>query len=193
MTVGVLALQGDFAEHIGLLSDLEVTGIEVRTLKDLSSCSALIIPGGESTVIGKMLDESGIGEEIKKRNKAGTLPIFATCAGVILIANEVTGKNPPLYLDLLDIVAERNAYGTQLQSFETDVDVEGIGNMHAIFIRAPRIMRTGEKVEVLAKHDGSPVLVKQGDIIASTFHPEIQEGETRLHSLFLEQVAAVRN
>ncbi len=186
MTVGVLALQGDFSEHAELLRLLKVRWREVRTLEDLRCVHRLIIPGGESTVIAQLLSTTGLREEIQRRAAQGTLPIYGTCAGAILLANRVSGKEPPRSLGLLDVTVDRNAYGTQTQSFEAILKVKGLRSpVRAAFIRAPQITAVGEGVEVLASHGGKPVLVRQGDILAGTFHPEVR-GRTEIHELFMK-------
>lgn len=191
MTIGVLALQGDFAEHIEVLRKLSAHAVEVRTLGDLSRCDALIIPGGESTVVSFLMEEFGLLRAIPSRNREGTLPILGTCAGSILLAREVSGKNPPRTLELLDIGVERNAYGTQRESFQAKLSVKGReGFLYVSFIRAPKIVRVADAVEVLASHEGTPVLVRQGDILASTFHTEVSLG-TWLHEQFLMRVFSV--
>lgn len=185
MVVGVLAFQGDFSEHIVVLHSMHVPAIEVRSLSDLSKVGALIIPGGESTVIAKFLGETGVGQEIARRVKSETLFVYGTCAGAIVLSKKVTGKNACRSLGLIDITVDRNAYGTQLHSFEAEIKVKGIqGKIPVSFIRAPKITRVGKGVEVLAEHDGIPVLVRQGRVLAGTFHPEVKE-EARLHRLFL--------
>ena len=183
-TVGVLALQGDFAEHVRVLTEIGVATREVRNLDDLKTVDALIIPGGESTVMNSLLTKA-MREEIGRRHTNGTLPIYGTCAGAILLAKEVTGKNPPQTLKLMDIGVERNAYGTQLQSFQASLDLkEEAERLLATFIRSPKITRVGNDAEVLASYRGDPVLVRQGSLLAGTFHPEV-EGEQRVHTLFL--------
>lgn len=191
MVVGVLAFQGDFAEHIEVLSRLRVPSIEVRAKDDLSKIGALIIPGGESTVIAKFLVSTGVGREIKRRvhDRKHPLAVYGTCAGVIVLARRVTGKNAPRGLGLIDITVDRNAYGTQIESFETVLNVRGIREpLSVAFIRAPKITRVGRKVEILADDQGLPVLVWQGRILASTFHPEVR-AETAIHRFFLASVA----
>lgn len=213
-TVGVLAFQGDFAEHHAILRKLKVASIDVRNLTDLAQVDALIIPGGESTVMAKFLEESRVGKEIirraripsslaplqtrlrqgnvgqeaegKNKTHASTsLTIFGTCAGAILLARKATGKNAPRTLGLIDITIDRNAYGTQTDSFEAKLKVRGMKKtVPASFIRAPKITRVGKGVEVLAEHDGVPVLVRQGNVMVATFHPEVR-GETGVHELFL--------
>lgn len=204
MVVGVLAFQGDFSEHIAVLHSMHVPAIEVRSISDLSKISALIIPGGESTVISKFLQETGVGKEIIRRVNVKAPPpaappqrspgeglgrgltIYGTCAGGILLSKKVTGKNACRPLGLIDITIDRNAYGTQLDSFEADIRVKGIqGKIPVSFIRAPKITRVGKDVEVLAEHDGVPVLVRQGRVLAGTFHPEVR-ADMRVHQMFLK-------
>ena len=190
MVVGVLAFQGDFAEHITVLHRLHVPSLEVRTIQDLSKIDALIIPGGESTVIAQCLHLSGVGREIVRRVKNIQRPmlVYGTCAGAIVLAKNVTGKNAPRPLGLIDITAERNAYGTQADSFEAVLRIGGIhGSVRASFIRAPKITRVGKGVEVISKYKGQPVLVRQGNVLAGTFHPEARE-ETAVHGLFIRML-----
>lgn len=174
MQIGVLSVQGNFAEHRKMLEELGVSVTEVRRSKDLEGVSALVLPGGESTVIMKFLDESGLGKDIADRVRSG-MPVLATCAGTILLSDS--------HMKLMDISVDRNAYGSQIQSFEASIDVEG-KKMHVSFIRAPKITRIGASVSVLAMHDGLPVIVRQGNMLAATCHPEMC-GETGLHQLFL--------
>ncbi|MEQ1849726.1 MAG: pyridoxal 5'-phosphate synthase glutaminase subunit PdxT [Candidatus Peribacteraceae bacterium] len=180
MTVGVLSFQGDFAEHMDVLASMEVQAMEVRSLGDLKKVDALIIPGGESTVMAKFLEEEKMSREIAARVKQG-MPILGTCAGAILLARKVMGKNSPKTLGLIDITVERNAYGTQHESFEALIKLKG-KNIPVSFIRAPKITSTGKNVEVLARFRGVPVLVRQGNVIAATFHTEVQNA-TALHKL----------
>ncbi len=182
--VGVLALQGDFAEHLQIFRKLGASCMEVRTKADLAKVSRLVIPGGESTVISRFLRLSGLDDAIKIRVREGTLPVYGTCAGAILLAKNALGKNAPPTLSLVDIDVERNAYGPQVDSFERTIRIEGLGAVRAAFIRAPVIVRVGEGVEILAEDGGNPVLVRQGNLLAGTFHPEVR-GETNLHKLFL--------
>jgi len=181
ITVGVLALQGDFAEHMDMIEGLNVEGLKVRSIDDLAKCDALILPGGESKVMMKLLVESGLDQEIIKRVQAD-MPVFATCAGAILLSDS--------HLNLLDISVDRNAYGSQLQSFSTQIEVEGIGSLEAVFIRAPIISRVGVGVRVLAQHKKHPVLVQKGNILAATFHPELSV-ESMLHRLFVTDLTSL--
>ena len=185
MHVGVLSFQGDFAEHLEIFRSLGANCCEVRAVKDLHDCTHLIIPGGESTVMSKFLASSELDCEIIRRVGEETLSIYGTCAGAILLAKDVTGKNAPKSLELLDITIERNAYGEQTESFETELQIRGIGTLvQASFIRAPKISKVGNEVEVLCNHDGKPVLVRTRRILAGTFHTEVR-GELRLHEFFL--------
>ena len=184
MIVGVLALQGDFAEHTTVLQSLGVDTREVRTPEDLALCDRLIIPGGESTVMGKLLKSSGILPTLVDRAHTGSLAIFGTCAGAILLAKDIVGKNAPEGLGLIDMTIDRNAYGTQLQSFHADISVPSIGMVPVAFIRAPKITRVGKDATILASYEGMPVLVRQGKFLASACHPEVR-GETALHRYFM--------
>ncbi len=187
MIVGVLAFQGDFAEHRDVLTRLRVPSVEVRSQSDLAKIDALIIPGGESTVIAKFLEETGVGTEIRNRMKSQKHPlrIYGTCAGAIVLAKKVTGKNAPRTLGLIDAVIDRNAYGTQIDSFEVDLKVSGIRKLvPAAFIRAPKITAVGKGVEVLSRYRGEPVLVRQGSVMIGTFHTEVRMS-TDVHAMFL--------
>ncbi|NOS67565.1 MAG: pyridoxal 5'-phosphate synthase glutaminase subunit PdxT [Candidatus Peribacteraceae bacterium] len=185
MKIGVLSFHGDFAEHISVLTALKVQSMEVRTLEDLEQVDRLIIPGGESTVIAKFLQMTGMDRVIRKRVAKGKLAVYGTCAGAILVAAKAKGKNAPSSLGLINIVVERNAYGSQMQSFEAALKVKGIAeSVNGSFIRAPIITKAGRGVEVLSMHDGKPVLVRQGRVLAGTFHPETR-GEIAIHKLFL--------
>ena len=186
MKVGVLALQGAFREHAETLDALGVEPLEVRTPAGLSALDALILPGGESTTIGKLLSTSGLLPALEERVAAG-LPMLGTCAGVILLATHVLdGRNDQPTLAALDVAVRRNGYGTQRHSFEAPLDVTGLdgGAFPGVFIRAPVLERVGADIEVLAVHDGAPVLVRHGPVWGSTFHPELS-GDLRLHERFL--------
>jgi 5'-phosphate synthase pdxT subunit len=188
--VGVLAVQGDVREHIDLLRGLGVAGVVVKTIEDLEAVDALVLPGGESTTIGFLLDEHGMIDPLRKRIEDG-LPVLGTCAGAILLARTVVGgpvRDWPK-VSVLDAVVHRNAYGRQVDSFEDDVDVQGVGKMHAVFIRAPVIESVGEGVEVLAVYRDGPVVVRERNVIAATFHPELAD-ESGLHELLLAAARA---
>lgn len=181
LKIGVLSLQGDFREHLQLLARLGIAGRDVRTREALEGVDGLIIPGGESTTLVRLLETSGLFAAIAERGRRG-LALFGTCAGMILLAKRAS-PYPQATLGLIDIDVERNAYGRQVESFEADLEVKAIGVMHAVFIRAPRMARVGRGVEVLAEHDGTPVIARQGQVLVSSFHPELA-GETRLHEYF---------
>lgn len=179
-TIGVLGLQGDVREHLELLEGLEATPRTVKTLDDLEAVDALVIPGGESTTIGFMLAEHAMIDPLVKRIADG-LPVLGTCAGAILLAKQVAGGDVAK-IGVLDIAIERNAYGRQVDSFEGELDVQGVGMMRAVFIRAPIITAVEDGVSVLAAHGDHPVVVQQGNVIAATFHPELA-AEAGLHEL----------
>lgn len=185
MRVGVLALQGDFREHLATLKKLGVESCEVRTVEELEKVDGLIIPGGESTTIANLLERSGLFSEIKERGRNG-LPIYGTCAGAILLAKEIINDSKS-YLGLIDIAVRRNAYGRQIDSFEADLNIKNIGPFHAVFIRAPIIERVGPKVEILAAHDSVPVMAQQENILVSSFHPELTN-DLRIHEYFLKLI-----
>ena len=193
MKIGVLALQGDFREHIVLVRSIGFTGIEVRTPEELGAVDALIIPGGESTTIGKLAELYGLIEPIRQRVRAG-MPILGTCAGMIFLASGVTEGDQP-QLGLLDVVVERNAFGRQVDSFEADLSIVGRDDpVHAVFIRAPWIHKAGAGVDVLASvqdpatGEERPVVVRQDNVFATSFHPELI-GETWIHELLVKAVA----
>lgn len=185
MKVGVLALQGDVIEHARVLEGLGVEVVEVRTPKDLEDVSGLIIPGGESTTIGKLMVRSGLDRAIPGRISRG-LSVYGTCAGMILMARTVRGGEPPL-LRVMDISVLRNAYGRQVDSFEVDVTIPTFGPppLRAVFIRAPVLEDVGSGVEVLASLDGRPILARQGHLLVSSFHPELASDD-RVHRYFLD-------
>ncbi|HKP84561.1 MAG TPA: pyridoxal 5'-phosphate synthase glutaminase subunit PdxT [Blastocatellia bacterium] len=183
MKIGVLAIQGDFAAHARALARAGVDAVEVRDRGALERVDGLIIPGGESTTMLKFIKEENLADSIKRFARAGK-PVFGTCAGAILLAREVHNPSQES-LDLINISVERNAYGRQLDSFIGTVDSSlGDGPLEAVFIRAPKILSAGESVEVLADLKGDPVLVREGNILAATFHPELTEDE-RIHRLFV--------
>ncbi len=184
-TVGVLALQGAFAAHAAILESLGTDTVEVRTVEQLESVDALVIPGGESTTMSMLLDRSGMLEPLRRRLADG-LPAFGTCAGLILLAAEIRdGRDDQHALGMIDLTVARNGYGRQIDSFESDLDVVGLdGPFHAVFIRAPRVERAGDGVEVLASVDGDPVLCRQGSVLVAGFHPELS-GDDRIHRQWL--------
>jgi pyridoxal 5'-phosphate synthase pdxT subunit len=182
-TVGVLSLQGDVEKHLQALERAGVAGRPVKTAEGLAEVDGLIIPGGESTTVGMLLDRFGLSEPIRERARAG-MPVFGTCTGLILLARDIRGSDQPR-IGLMDIEVERNAYGRQVDSFETDIPVPELGEepVHAVFIRAPAIRRVGPEVEVLAEVDETPLLVRQDRILGASFHPELTD-DARLHALF---------
>lgn len=187
--VGVLALQGAFREHVAALNRLGVATRELRQLKDLQGIDALVIPGGESTTIGKLLVDLEMLEPLRARIEEG-MPVYGSCAGLILLCRHIEGSEQPR-LDVLDATVRRNAFGRQADSFEANLDIPELGPepLPAVFIRAPVIMATGPKVHVLARveMDGAEyaVAVRQGNILATSFHPELTP-DTRFHRYFLE-------
>lgn len=186
-TVGVLALQGAFIEHEQMLERLDVESREVRQRKHLDGIDALIIPGGESTTIGKLLDSLAMTEPLRELGRAG-LPMWGTCAGLIVLATDA--GRPQTTLGLLDITVRRNAFGSQLDSFEAPLDVPALGAapFHAVFIRAPWVERAGPGVRLLASlHDGPIVAVERDNLLATAFHPELT-ADSRFHEYFLRQV-----
>ena len=185
MKAGVLALQGDFREHARVLTDAGATALEVRTPLDLDEVACLVIPGGESTTIGKLAVSAGLVEPIRERAASG-MPMLGTCAGMIVMAARVEGGAP--LLGLVDITVRRNAYGRQVDSFETDLEVEGIDHrVRGVFIRAPWVEDAGPDVRVLAEHEGHPVVLEQASLLVTSFHPELC-GETALHEALLRKV-----
>ncbi len=182
MRVGVLALQGDVREHVRLLKEIGADPVAVKTREALDDVEGIVLPGGESTTIGFLLEKFELMDPLRKRIEDG-MPTLGTCAGAILLASRIDGGDVPK-LGVLDATMHRNAYGTQIESFEDDVDVEGAGTMHAVFIRAPIVEGVGEGVEVLATCRERPVVVRQGNVIAATFHPELAD-ETGLHRMLL--------
>ncbi len=183
MKIGVLALQGAFQEHLDTLRSIGVEGTRVREPADLEGLSGLILPGGESTTMRLGIDRWGLREPLLDFAASGA-PMFGTCAGMIVLAREIAGGEPPI-LPLLDVTVERNAFGRQLDSFESELSVPVLGDtpVHGVFIRAPVIERTGPDVDVLARlDDGRVVAVREKNVVATAFHPELA-GETRFHRL----------
>ncbi len=184
--VGVLALQGDVREHLRILEKLGVEPIPVKTPEQLGNVDALVIPGGESTTIGKMSVRFGLLDPLRSAVDKG-LPVYGTCAGMIFLAGAVTEGDQPL-IGSLDVVVKRNAFGPQNESFEADLDIDGLDDpFHAIFIRAPWIEKVGSEVEVLSEIDEHPVMVRQGRILATSFHPELT-GDGRIHQMLLDLI-----
>jgi 5'-phosphate synthase pdxT subunit len=188
MVIGVLALQGAFREHIGMLTSVGAVGVGVRLPEQLEGADGLIIPGGESTTIAKLMVEYGFPECIKAFAASGR-PVFGTCAGLILLAEMVAGEKQRL-LNLIDIDVRRNAYGRQVDSREVDVEVPAVGEnpFRAVFIRAPVIERIGNGVSALAQYRGRVVMARQENILVATFHPELTD-DTRIHRYFLGMAA----
>jgi len=182
--VGILALQGDVSEHAQALTDLGADAVEVRTPEQLAAVDALVLPGGESTTMSMLLESSGLFDVVVTRLADG-MPAFGTCAGMILLASEVLdGRPDQRSFGVIDLAVRRNAFGRQVDSFEADLDVDGVGRVPAVFIRAPYVERAGDGVDVLARIDDHPVLCRQGAVLAAAFHPELS-GDLRLHQLFL--------
>lgn len=192
MKVGVLAVQGAFARHRIKLEEMGVGAIEVRTVAGLDDVDAIVFPGGESTTMSMMLERTGMFEPLAARLSDG-MPAFGTCAGMILLAAAIVdGRPDQRCLQAIDIDVRRNAFGRQIDSFETDLDVtlqpgRGPESVHAVFIRAPVVTKVGPEVEVLAEVDGKAVACRQGSVIVTAFHPELAEGD-RIHRAFLDGI-----
>jgi len=184
--IGVLAIQGAFREHRKVLEKLGVQVVEVRSKEDLTDLQGLIIPGGESTAIGKQLELDGFGDRIREMSDQG-VPIFGTCAGMILLSKRVD-QSQQYTLGLMDTLVKRNAFGRQIASFEADISVKGFsGDVRAVFIRAPYVLETGSQVEVLGEYSGKIVFVRQNNILACAFHPELTSDE-KVHKYFLQMI-----
>ena len=176
MKIGVLAVQGNFREHVAMLQRLGVEAIEIRLPEQLEGVDALVIPGGESTTFMRLMRLYGLDEAVRRFQG----PMFGTCAGMIVLDRE--------HLGLVDLVVDRNAYGRQVASFEADLELAGDERpLRGVFIRAPRVRELGGDVEILAEHDGEPVLVREGRFLVASFHPELTD-DTRVHERFLELV-----
>lgn len=189
--IGVLALQGDTREHLGALRAAGAEAMTVRRVGELESVDALVIPGGESTTMSHLLREFELLEPLRARLADG-MPAYGSCAGMILLADEILDAGVPgreaLPLHGIDMTVRRNAFGRQVDSFEDDIAFDGLeGSMHAVFIRAPWVERVGPEVEVLARAAGHPVAVRQGRMLATAFHPEMT-GDRRVHALFVDMV-----
>lgn len=184
--MGVLALQGDVREHLHMFGSLGVNANPVKTPVQLQNIDGLVIPGGESTTIGKMSVRFGLLDPLKSAIDEG-MPVYGTCAGMIFLSSAVTDGDQPL-IGALDVVVKRNAFGRQNESFEANLDVAGLGDpFHAIFIRAPWLEKVGSEVEILSELDDHPVMVRQGKILATSFHPELT-GDGRIHRMFLDSI-----
>jgi 5'-phosphate synthase pdxT subunit len=191
MLVGVLALQGDVVEHVAALRRAGADATAVKTREQLARVNALVVPGGESTTVMKLLDRFGLDEPIVDRVRAG-MPFWGTCMGMIVAARDVADLDQPT-LDLIDITVRRNAFGRQNESAEVDLEIPALGAapFPAIFIRAPWIERAGPNVEVLARRGGHGVMVRQGNVLATSFHPELTN-DPRVHRYFLEMAGALQ-
>ena len=188
-TIGVLSLQGAFREHTQALEKLGAATVDVRLRRQLEGLNGLVIPGGESTTIGKLMVSYHLLDEVRRLGVEG-LPIFGTCAGLVMLARDLVEHDQPL-IGIMDIIARRNAFGRQVKSFEADLEVPAIGDepFPGVFIRAPWIERAGPDVAVLTSHMGHGVAARQGSLLVSAFHPELT-GDLRLHQLFLQMVKA---
>lgn len=184
LRIGVLAIQGGFEAHLAMLRGLGAEAAEARVPEDIAGLDGLVIPGGESTTIVKGIESAGLAEPIRAHHKRGR-PVFGTCAGMIVCDRDQLG--------LLDATTRRNAFGRQLQSFEVDLEVEGIGeeSLRAVFIRAPWVETAGAGVDVLASYGGHPVAVREGGVLACAFHPELTD-DSRMHALFMAMTTAAR-
>ena len=188
-SVGVLALQGAFSAHAQCLTECGVDAVEVRRPDDLEAVDALVMPGGESTTMSKLLQSSGLFDAIGSRLDRG-MPVFGTCAGMILLATELLdGRPDQRCFGAIDISVRRNGYGRQVDSFEAELNVASAGDepFHGVFIRAPKVERVGDGVEVLAEHAGVPVLLRSGRVSVASFHPELA-GDARLHESFIASI-----
>lgn len=190
--IGVVAYQGGFQKHIDALSRLGRDAIRVRDVESALRAAAFVIPGGESTTIGMLLDRFGVLPVLRQRITVEHVPVFGTCAGAILLAREIEGPPQP-HLGCLDVSVHRNAYGSQIESFEAAVAPGRLldSPFPGVFIRAPIITRVGDEVQILLQHEGKPVLVRAGNILAGTFHPELTD-DLRLHSFFLREFVDFR-
>ena len=189
LKIGVLAMQGAFREHIKVLKQLGVDTVEVRLKEQLSQIDGLIIPGGESTTIGKMLKRFDLMDTLKDMGKSG-FPLFGTCAGMVMLSKHVEdGMSGQPLLDLMNVVTVRNAFGRQVESFEADLEIDGLGDepFHCIFIRAPFITKVLNSTKILSTFNDKIVAVKEGNMLATSFHPELTE-DTRLHKYFINIV-----
>ncbi|MEY4230501.1 MAG: glutamine amidotransferase subunit PdxT [Actinomycetota bacterium] len=186
--IGVLALQGAFAAHQRVLAELGAETRQVRNANDLAAVDALVMPGGESTTMSMLLESTGLFDPIARRI-AHHMPVFGTCAGMILLATDVLdGRPDQRRFGAIRLSVRRNGYGRQVDSFESDIEVEGLdGPLHAVFIRAPKVESVEPGVQVLARHEGVPVLAREGAVLVASFHPELTD-DHRLHAAFLDMV-----
>lgn len=186
--IGVLALQGAFAAHQRVLAELGAETRQVRNANDLAAVDALVMPGGESTTMSMLLESTGLFDPIARRI-ADHMPVFGTCAGMILLATDVLdGRPDQRRFGAIHLSVRRNGYGRQVDSFESDIEVEGLdGPLHAVFIRAPKVESVEAGVHVLARHEGVPVLAREGAVLVASFHPELTD-DHRLHAAFLDMV-----
>jgi pyridoxal 5'-phosphate synthase pdxT subunit len=193
LTVGVFALPGDVREHVAALSACGVSAVHVRRPGELDDVDAMVIPGGESTTMSKLAVEFGLLEPLQKRLDDG-MPAYGSCAGMIMLASEVLdGRPDQRCLGALDVTVRRNAFGRQVDSFESDVEIEGAGGFHAVFIRAPWVERAGEGVEILGRlNTGRIVAVRQRNVLATAFHPELT-GDLRVHRLFVDMARRAKS
>ncbi|MEA4884064.1 MAG: pyridoxal 5'-phosphate synthase glutaminase subunit PdxT [Clostridia bacterium] len=190
MRIGVLSYQGAVSEHIDMVRSLGVEAVPVRDAATLADVDGLILPGGESTTHGKLLTQFGLDRSIRAAAECG-MPVFGTCTGLILLAREIVGSAQPR-LGLMDISVERNAFGRQVDSFEVDLNVEGMGEpFPGVFIRAPIIRQVASEVSVLARFGGEPVFVRQAHLLGCAFHPELTS-DARIHALFVEMASDYR-
>lgn len=190
MKIGVLALQGAVAEHINLLQQAGAEAVAIKKIEQLADIDGIILPGGESTTIGKLMKKYGFDHALQEFS-AEKKPIFGTCAGLILLASEIEGQDW-VHLGLMNIKVQRNAFGRQRESFETDLLIEGVAeDFRAVFIRAPLILGVGENVQVLSEFNGEIVAARQGSLLCSSFHPELT-ADHRMHEYFIEMVKEYR-
>ncbi|MDF2715885.1 MAG: pdxT [Paenibacillus sp.] len=191
MKIGVLALQGAVAEHIKMIESAGAEGVVVKRTEQLPDLDGIIIPGGESTTIGKLMRDYGFIEAIRSFNEQGK-PVFGTCAGLIILADEIVGQDQA-HLQLMHMKVQRNAFGRQRESFETELAIKGIEErVRAVFIRAPLIKEVGSEVDVLSVHNGEIVAARQGNLLAASFHPELTD-DYRMHQYFLDMVKEAKS
>ena len=186
MKIGILALQGSVIEHRRMLEKLDIDVVEVRLPKDLDNIDGLIIPGGESTTISLLMEKYELDKKIVKRHREG-MPVYGTCAGAILLAKEIVGEDKKSPLGLMDIAIKRNDYGRQIDSFEADLSIANIGDFKGVFIRAPVLKRFFNGVRILSEHNNNVVMAQQGNLLITTFHPELTD-DPRVHKYFVGMI-----